>query len=614
VPAFLALVVVFGLVAVVVGNLLVQAAARRQAAAPLAFVDSPPVTVAPEGSTVTGLLSRSPTHAPARPPWYRRTRLHRPGAATLLFVLCSALYLTVGGILVLHYGSIVGDAQSRVADGWYVFFSRDPHLAAIGFVWNPLPSVLVMPLFLFKGVFPALTERGFAGDIMSALFMAGCVVQLRAILRQLDVPALVTWVLVVVFALNPMVIYYGANGMTEALYLFFLLLGVRYLAQWIHAPRIGSLVAAGSALGFGYLVRYEAAFAAAAAGGLVLVVSFFRARGSRRKRLQAAACDVLVFGLPPAAAFIGWAVVSYVITGHLFEQFSSQYGISAQVSVLGGAHLQDSLLHFETLQLLAYAPLLPVVGALAIASAWRRRDARVLALGTLVGTVVFTFGYALIGGSIPFFRYLFPAYPLWILCIGVVFARAPHRGRVSVAYVASTGVAALLAAALALTSTATVALAMNDSQLGSAERQNLHWIFTGRPETAYEHTLMVMVRSEHKITNEIDAMGLPSGSVVMDTFTPCVSTILMMSSHPHQFVITSDRDFQRVLADPITFKAGYMLLPPRGGYGDLDELNRTYPNLFRSGRGAHLAKEFKELGCPHFRLYKLANNFRETAG
>jgi hypothetical protein len=618
VPALLSLLVVFGLAAVVGGNLLVQAANRRRTQVPLAFVDAPPVGVAPDGATLPGLAGLGPARrAPTpRPSLGRRlaSRVHRPGVATLLFLACAVLYGTVGGILVLHYGSIVGDAQSRVADGWYVFFSRDPHLAAIGFVWNPLPSVLVMPLFLFKDVWPALTQRGFAGNIMSALFMAGCVVQLRAILRALGVGRTVTAVLVIVFALNPMVVYYGANAMTEAFYLFFLLLGVRYLALWLDRPRVGLLVASGSALGFGYLVRYEAAFAAAAGGGIVAIVTYLRSSGTRKHRAQSAMCDTLVFAIPPAAAFIGWAIVSYVITGHLFEQFSSQYGISAQVSVLGGAHLHMPIVEFEGLQLLAYAPLLAVVLPLAAASAWRRRDLRPLALVTLLGTVTFTFGYALIGGSIPFFRYLFPVYPLWILVIGTMLATTSARRARSRALVPSVTAAVVIAAVLAIGSSVTVGFAMNDKNIGGAERSSLHWIFTGRAETSFERFLKVQVSSEQHITREIDAMGLRSSSVVMDTFTPCISTILMMSSHPHQFVITSDRDFQRVLADPPTFKAHYLLVPPPAGYGGLDAVTRAYPKLYDTGRGARLVKEFDEGGCPKLRLYKLNDDFRDAVG
>jgi hypothetical protein len=94
--------------------------------------------------------------------------------------------------------------------------------------------------------------------------------------------------------------------------------------------------------------------------------------------------------------------------------------------------------------------------------------------------------------------------------------------------------------------------------------------------------------------------------VVADTFTPCVSFMLMNSSHPHQFVITSDRDFQRVLADPATFDAHYLLIPPPEGYGALDAVSRAYPSLYANGaKGAKLVTTFSEPGCPKLRLYRV---------
>src|SRR6202030_796248 len=81
--------------------------------------------------------------------------------------------LVAASELSLRYHSIIGDAASREANGYYVFFSNDPHLAAIGFVWNPLASITDMPLILLKGIWPALTVDELAAAIMSSIFMAG---------------------------------------------------------------------------------------------------------------------------------------------------------------------------------------------------------------------------------------------------------------------------------------------------------------------------------------------------------------------------------------------------------------------------------------------------------
>jgi hypothetical protein len=104
----------------------------------------------------------------------------------------------------------------------------------------------------------------------------------------------------------------------------------------------------------------------------------------------------------------------------------------------------------------------------------------------------------------------------------------------------------------------------------------------------------------------LDRRKLPDGSVIADTATPCVPFIVLRSLRPRQFVITNDRDFPAVLADPATFGARYLLVPARGGYGDLDALNRAYPTLSADGAGiSSLEHEFDGAGCPAFRLYRV---------
>ena len=107
----------------------------------------------------------------------------------------------------------------RMANGFYVLYSRDPHLAAIGFVWNPLQSVADIVPLLFYHLWPALATRDMSGTIVSSLCMAGATYQLLCAFREWGVPRAPRLVLIALFAINPMVIFYGANGMSEALYL-----------------------------------------------------------------------------------------------------------------------------------------------------------------------------------------------------------------------------------------------------------------------------------------------------------------------------------------------------------------------------------------------------------
>ena len=159
---------------------------------------------------------------------------------------------------------------------------------------------------------------------------------------------------------------------------------------------------------------------------------------------------------------------------------------------------------------------------------------------------------------------------------------------------------------LALLSVPTTAWAMTDHRTGVGEVPELRWVLHPNHLNETDRNTKAVITSSAVIAHRIDAMRLAPGSVVTDTFTPCVSSMLMNSAHPHQFVITSDRDFQQVLADPVTFRAHYLLLPPPGGYGDLDAVTRAYPSLYDQGaKGARLVTTFHEPGCPALRLYQV---------
>jgi hypothetical protein len=609
------LVGVLGLAAVIVGSYLRYVAAPRAIGSTVTFQPPPdaighgtvPLPRAPHlRAVVTG-------ESPRRRRPLRQLLLRRPSTSVLLFLACFVAYGVIAGVLVLHYGSIVGDAQSRVANAWYVLFSRDPHLAAIGFVWNPLPSVFYLPLLLLKGLWPALAQRAFASNLISALCAAGCVVQFRQLLEELRIDKAVSWTLTALLALNPMFVYYAANGMSEAIYLLFLIWACRYLAQWLRTFRVRPLVIAGVMFALGYLTRYETAAAAFVAMLTVTIVSYFRALGTRRARRRLALVETIVFILPFAAAFLGWALVSYVIKGDAFIQLNPNAGNALLIRAAGGitAHKLGgiSLPVFGGEQLLAFAPLLPILFAWASLRFVIRRDPRVLVAAPFVGALVFTYVVFITGDLFPWFRYYLPAVPASLMLVAVVVpspTRAVSRGGRG----ASPVIAVTVALAIGVAGLVTTSLAMWDRRLGSVDRGALEWIANGGPQNAGERSEKLRVASAQTIAAELDRLHLASGDVVVDTNTPCVSLVLMNLQHPHIFVIPSDRDWEQRLADPVIFHSHYLLIPPRlGTQFDVDNVRRSYPGLYESGGSlAKLVKEFHTASCPKFRLYRVLHS------
>lgn len=104
-----------------------------------------------------------------------------------------------------------------------------------------------------------------------------------------------------------------------------------------------------------------------------------------------------------------------------------------------------------------------------------------------------------------------------------------------------------------------------------------------------------------EVARAIDALGLPSGSVLVDVATGF--PIVLQSQRPTQFVITPDRDFPAILADPLAFRVRYLLVPDDRYLGTLDALNRHYPGLYEDGAGIGKLVAAFESASFSWRLY-----------
>ncbi|MBD0322050.1 MAG: glycosyltransferase family 39 protein, partial [Aldersonia sp.] len=239
-------------------------------------------------------------------------------ALWLVFATATIGYFVVGVWMAVGHGVLVGDALSRVSAAQAVLFSRDPHLGAIGFVFTPLTAIVELPVVALSGWFPGITRWGLSGVVMSALFMGGAAAQIWGIGADRRAP---TWQIALVtafFALNPMIVDYGANGMSEAPFVFFSCWAVRHGIRWIHSDDVHDLMWVGIALGLAFLVRYDGALLVFVAAVAVGLRTGFRGdpAGSRFDRNRAA-IDLAVVAAPGALFFVVWILTSWLLTGEL---------------------------------------------------------------------------------------------------------------------------------------------------------------------------------------------------------------------------------------------------------------------------------------------------------
>ncbi|MFC8044932.1 ArnT family glycosyltransferase [Nocardia sp. NPDC057353] len=519
----------------------------------------------------------------------------RSRAVPLLFACAALVYLALGWVLAVRHGYLMGDALSRVQAVQAVLFSRDPHLAAIGFVFTPLTALLELPLVALSPWLPALTRYGVAGVVVSALFMAGAVVQVYGVGVDRGAPRWLTVLVTAVFAVNPMILCYALTGMSEAPFVFCVCWAVRRLIRWVCTDDIHDLITAGAALGLGYLARYDAVVPIAVTAAFVALRSYRAGRGRKRgDRIAAGVLDALLLIGPGALAVLTWFVTSWLLTGEGLAQFSSAYGNAAIIEQSGGAAQQGlAALGFSAAGLLVLAPALPLIAPVALALGWRRRDVEVLVPTLILGSVLAFQAYAYFNGAtFPLLRFYIAGLPL--VCVyalqlsppaGAPVARRPGRNaRPRAAAVPRARLAAALGAALLVLGLPITAVGLAEPTI-SVQQYALRSLFTGPGDTAptvdTERRILATFRTERQIADYLDAQDLPDGSVVTDTVSGF--GVVVASDHPKQFVIPSDEDFITVLSDPAAHGVRYILAVPPVGRGTADAVNRRYPTIYENG-------------------------------
>ena len=514
------------------------------------------------------------------------------------------LYLGAAYYFAVIAGVIDGDAWSRVENAQRALFSRDPHLAAIGFIWSPLPTLALLPLVAVKGLLPQLTANGLAAGIVSATCMAGAAVQIRGMLADAGLNRFTVTVLSVAFAFHPLIVYYAANGMSEAMLLLFLVMATRHFARWLQNATVNSLITAGIALSLAYLTRYEALAAATGVVTVTALVSFRRER-KQRGRITSTLCDVFIVGGPTALAFITWAITSWLITGQALSQFTSIYGNASQIAVTsqGAALPTGDLIKSMVIQMAALEPLLLLVLVLRVETVSRRILAQAVAAASCLGGALAFLALGMIKGSVIHeLRFFIELIPLAVMLAGVsVTANGNYGGRGLRLNVSRLFSAACLVAVVAALPVSTVA--MLDSGINEDSGLNIRMVL---PVTVSATHGVQNWSTERRIASDLDRRHLPPGSVLLDDFLGF--PIVLVSDNPRQFVITSDRDFESILADPKGAAVEYILVPQPGGLANLDAVNRKYPVLFDTGDGlASLARDYPNQSGTDvsWRLYRI---------
>lgn len=519
-------------------------------------------------------------------------RRRRHGLA--LYAVLALGYFTVDAVLMLRYNIFEPDAPNRVANAGFALQSRDPHLSAIGFVWNPLPSIVEIPLVWLSQWWPALKHAGLAGIVQSAMFMAGAVMMVRRIAADVDVPTLWRRIAVAGFALNPMIVVYGSSGLSEAAQMFCVLWSVRYLLRWCATLWVGDLAWAGIALGVGYLARYEVIPAAAGAVAMVAVISWRRSPAADRR--PTTAINVMIVAFPVVTAFLAWALTGWIINDEFFATLSSQYGNASQVAgrLAGGVGDAGSSWSVIAARLFGMQPLLGVaVAAAVLYAALHRRMAPIVPVVVFGSTLAFAALAQHASLTFGWFRFYLLAIPL-VICVALACHTQGRRWMSRALILGSAVVSIPVTAPL---------IVDQDIAYGQLESGFVS-LFDPAGHPPAEDPARRRLVSERQLARWFDNQQLPEGSVLMDTFLTW--GIWLSSEHPRQFVITSDYDFVAAMNRPWELGVRYIVAtnPERNV---ADALNRRHPTLWSDGADLAVPVYSTDGSTPDemFRVYRV---------
>jgi len=497
-----------------------------------------------------------------------------------VFFSALVIYLAAGWNLAVRHHAVVGDAMARVANGYYVGFSRDPHLGAVGFVWNPLPSLTTLPLLSLHRWFPVLRTQAFAGNIVSAGFMAAAVAIVWIQLDELHVRRPLAIVLTLVFSLHPLVYQYGANGDSEAALLCFLALACLGVTRYLERRDLGSLVLTGTALGLGYLSRQEFLAAGGAVIMTIMIVAYRAEPGTRVRKRWAALTDGTLAGLPFGFAIVIWAGTALILVGSAtsYLDANSEQVTAARSGIadlVGGTGAIDRAGYFAG-QLFRMQPGWLLVIGVALVLGWRRRDARFLAPIVTFGAVLAAQGVLFGAGStFGWLRFSITVVPMTVLLIGVTLSpdgrladnrRTPGRVLTTSARVVLVATC-LLAVPVALG-------AMVDTHWGREEAASVHFLpgygFAGSGPGAYPARWL---DGYDPVVQWFRAPARRHALVLTDA--QYTFPLVLKTDDPHQLVIPSDRDYERSVADPATYHVAYLVVSD----GAADTIAASYPEL-----------------------------------
>lgn len=306
------------------------------------------------------------------------------GISLIILVVLWVAYSVLGYQTTVNSHVVVFDALDRLSRAYLVWHNDPPKLASIGFFYPPLTTMVLLPLALISPLATGLT----ALPVTSGFFAALTIVMLDRTLARCDMAMGLRLVTLLVFAVNPLWLFYSGNGMAEAVYCAFLAIGLYFFVSWYVTTEPRYLIGSGITVAILVLTRYG--FIVWAVLLSVLIGVALARRHARRMEVEG---SVIAFAAPVIYVVGLWIVFNALIVGDPFGWISSATSTQA-VNSTGINELSDLTFNQVAKRLLelnvAVFPLaFLVVPGLVVAFVTQRSDMALwLASFVVIGIVI----------------------------------------------------------------------------------------------------------------------------------------------------------------------------------------------------------------------------------
>lgn len=511
----------------------------------------------------------------------------------IIFLVSLFFYLVLGFVFnkILYLGN--GDALSRTANAYYVIYSRDPHLAAIGFIWPPLPSLIQLPLLPILRQFDSLLM---AGPLLTAFFGAGSLVLLNRILAKLNTPEKMRWLLLFLTMLHPNSFYLTAIGMSEPILLFFVLMTVWGYLNMPYSTR--SWVICGVGMAMAFLVRYEAVGLIAGVT-MASIILLWPTLEEGKDEMEGRLLAILV---PPIYAITLWMFLSWIVMDDPLYFMLSEYSLSKAEDTAIMAGITHPLYLawgniFKTMDYmfarLFQQSLTYVVGTVITGiAALIQKNLKLLGLLIVFLSIPAMTAALVFVGQLPtWFRYWVYAAAYGAIIIGMVYRLFKGIWR--------NAVAALLVLLYVLSIPFSLYTIYSDESTEGDLRRFGAYLFDPELEPALREIdgYYVFRNDAPIIAEKVDELS-QNGLVMMDAKKS--HFVVLEVDHPERLVISNDTDFQEMLMHP-RGNVSYILVPEEDNV-----FSRNYPGIYNSAYDwAKLVYDFPDT-MYRYRLFEIA--------